>query len=107
MFIAHGCEYTKSADQPERPLSVAPIIDLRDLPEGQLELAQADRMSRYWALPVARPLDWPSAVDLANAQPLIAADLEAAERIASINEFGQWALAARLFTFYAQREFTT
>ena len=107
MVIAHDCEYTKAIDQRERPLGVAPVIHLADLPSGQPKLVLADAMSRYWALPQAPPINWPAAVDLANIQPVIAEDLEGATRIASINDFGQMALAGRLFTFYAQREFET
>ena len=105
MFVGHSCEYTKAGGQPDRPLSVAPIIDLRQLPDGQLELAQADRMSRYWALPMEHPIDWPAAVDLANIQPFVATDLERSHRVTSINDFGQMALAGRLYTFFSQREF--
>jgi hypothetical protein len=105
MVIAHSCEYTKAIEQPERPLGVAPVIDLDDLPQGQPELVLADRMSRYWPLPADPPIGWGKAVDFANLQPVIAEDLEEATRVTSINDFGQMALASRLFTFYSQREF--
>jgi hypothetical protein len=47
MVVAHGCEYTKAAEQRERPLGIAPLVRLDGLPEGQAELVLADRMCRF------------------------------------------------------------
>jgi hypothetical protein len=105
MVVAHSCEYTKALEQPERPLAVAPLISFDELPDGQAQLVLADEMARYWALPQEAPIPWATAVDLANIQPVVAADLENATRVTSINDFGQLALAGRLWTFFAQREF--
>lgn len=105
MVVAHDCEYTKAQQQSERPLGIAPLVRLQELPAGQPELVLADRMSRYWALPQDPPITWAAAIDLANIQPVVAGDLEGATRVTSINDFGRLALVGRLWTFFAQREF--
>jgi hypothetical protein len=105
IVIAHDCEYTKAARQRERPLSIAPLVVIDDLPDGQATPTRANEMSRYWPLPEKEPLAVGLAVDFANIQPLIAEDLEAAQRVTSIDDDGQLALVARLLTFYGQRGF--
>jgi hypothetical protein len=105
MVIAHSCEYTKAVKQPERPLGVAPLELMDSLPHGQPTLARRNELARYWPLPETYPLEAGYAVDFANLQPVVASDLVQGTRITSIEDNGQILLAARVFSFYAQREF--
>jgi hypothetical protein len=105
IVVAHSCEYTKATRQRERPLSIAPLLQTDELPGGQPGDARAGRMSRYWPLPEVPPLEAGFVADFANIQPLVAEDLEHAERVTSIDDDGQVALVGRLWIFYAQRAF--
>jgi hypothetical protein len=106
IVVAHSCEYTKAVRQRERPLSIAPLLPADELPGGQPGDARAGRMSRYWPLPEVPPLEAGFVADFANIQPLVAEDLEQAERVVSIDDAGQLALVGRLVIFYGQRAFS-
>jgi hypothetical protein len=105
IVVAHDCEYTKAVRQRDRPLGIAPLVVIDDLPDGQADPVRANEMSRYWPLPEEDPLEAGYAADLANVQPLTADDLEGEARVTSIDDRGQLALVARLLQFYGQRQF--
>jgi hypothetical protein len=106
MIVAHNCEVEKGLlRRPTWPFSVAPMIEIDTLPNQEPQFVRERKFLRYWPLPEVAPLQEGWAVDLDLVQPTIAQEVRAGNRLVSIDDRGQAALAGRLLNLVSWREF--
>ena len=102
MVISHDCEFTKIADNVNKPLLVAPLRELDTFSQKpQIIAGQAHAL---WALPAEPPLDDEYGVDFRLIQPIAVGQLKDAEHWTCLGAKAKLSMQARLARFLLRRE---
>lgn len=105
IVVSHNCDCDKATEkEPLRPITIAPLQRLDDLPDGKGGHARRGVMSRYWALAPEQDPAAEYGVDWALMQPTLAETLMDGNRILSMDDDGQLLLADRAGTMLTQRD---
>lgn len=105
IVVSHNCDCDKaSGTDPLRPITIAPLQRLDDLPDGKGGHARHGQMWRYWALAPVQDPEAEYGVDWSLMQPTLADALVDGNRILSMDDDGQLLLADRASRMLTQRE---
>jgi hypothetical protein len=102
MVISHDCEYTKIANNPTKPLLVAPLRALSVF--SQREEILEGKTFGLWALPREEPLDDEYAVDFRLTQPIAVSELRIEYHWTCLSPEAKETLHAHLAKFFLRRE---